>query len=264
MKSRFYSLARDVLIRYYKISVGIMKNIAAFIAILSVFSFFFFSSSLVSATFAQTEQSNCVITQIGNPPKTQNQQLPAGCGGTGVSGTCGSVVDWDNKIVENLIPGVQGLYNNLTTQIKSNCASSTPPPWFENMYWCTYSVVDAYNIAGLKGMTTADDGGVVSMHKFFMQQQNGFVYVEYEKSTNHLAALQKVKPGYAMMLEAQYLVASGEEHVILVKSITIDSHGNGKIVVDQSNSGTPNGTFPIVNGEVITGWIPVAAFGGHS
>jgi len=212
---------------------------------------------------ATTSATGCFILNQGNLPS--GAPLPAGCdSGGSVSGSCGAVVDWDNKIVAKLIPGVQNLYNNLTIQIKSNCASSTPPPWFENMYWCTYSVVDAYNLAGLKGMTTADDGAVISMHKFFKQQQNGYVYVEYEKASNHLAALQQVKPGYAMMLEASYLQESGDEHVMLVKSITIDSHGNGKIIVDQSNSGSPNGTFPIVNGEVQGAWIPIAAFGGHS
>lgn len=38
----------------------------------------FFVSPFVIATFAQVAQSNCVVTQIGNPPK--NQQPPPGCG----------------------------------------------------------------------------------------------------------------------------------------------------------------------------------------
>ena len=184
-----------------------MDNYLKWLVFISVFLVFFIIAPYFIYSYAQeatTSATGCFILNQSDLPS--GTPLPDGCdSGGGVSGSCGSVVDWDNKIVAKLIPGVQGLYNNLPTQIKSNCASTTPPPWFEDMYWCTYSVVDAYNLAGLKGMTTADDGAVISMHKFFMQQQNGYVYVEYEKASNHLAALQQVKPGYAMMLEASYL-----------------------------------------------------------
>jgi len=216
-----------------------------------------------------TASSNCVVTKVGNPKG--EPQLPASCtqdsgtSGGAVSGKCGSVVDWDNKIVAKLKIGVNGYLSDLATPVKSDCASTTPrASWVDGKYWCTYSVADAYNLAGIKGISAGADGLVVTMHTDFKKQKNGFIYVEYGKTNNHLAALQKVHPGYAMMMEATYLVATGSEHVVLVKSITIDSHGNGKIIFDQSNSSSPTSHFDIVKGEIKGNYYPVAAFGGHS
>lgn len=59
-----------------------MKKLFTFTAIFTILASSLFNNfAFIPFADAQTVQSNCVLTAIGNPP--QNQPLPAGCGGDG-------------------------------------------------------------------------------------------------------------------------------------------------------------------------------------
>src|SRR5882672_1882323 len=95
-------------------------------SIISV-SFLCLLLSLLQPPFVNAQLSGCAKIPVGNPIPA-NQQIPSGCSSSGgaVSGSCGSVVDWDNKIAAKLAVGGNGLYSVLTTPFTSTCASSTP------------------------------------------------------------------------------------------------------------------------------------------
>lgn len=203
---------------------------------------------------------------MGNPKN--GPTLPAGCegsGGTGqgVVGPCGAVVDWDKKINDALVSGGGGSlsgsgYDNLSHDIVSSCGKSSPRSSWEGQYWCTYSIVDSYTLAGFKGMSISNLGGVINMRQWW-KSASGYKYAD----GNNQSALNSMGPGYAIFYESVAGVHNGREHVAEVYKKTIDSRGNGSIDTYDSNSSSKTHHYTVSNWQVLNTPYPVRGFGGH-
>lgn len=233
----------------------LIKINTIFLLVVSVFLF-------PHSVFAQTAQSNCVITKIGNPEA--QPVLPPGCQATGpgggATGPCGPVVDWSAKIADSLTVGGGGYlsgdgYDNRTQDFSSDCGATLPRAEWAGQYWCTYLVIDAYNLAGIPGLSNANgDAYVPTMHAHW-RSMPGFFTLDYFGQANK-SVIQQVKPGFAIFF-------GDDDHVGLVKSISYDEHGNGTLETHESNSSEPSHKWPIAEWKVINGF-SILAFGGHN
>ena len=224
-------------------------NIRIKIAAVSTLTLWFFLfTPLLFLAHAQIVESNCVQTVISVPPPGS-----PGCG-TGTTGPCGAVVDFAQQINDNLDPT-----NRLNKEISSNCGKSTPRgTWVDGIYWCAYTVVDSYNLAGIKGLSGA---GVIGIHDQ-MTGNPAFEFLDYR--TDKQGVMQKLKPGYAFFIEGTFGEhRDGQQHTGIIKTVTIDERGNGTIVTLESNGGSKSRTLTVAN------WIvdhrdnrPLVAFGG--
>lgn len=201
----------------------------------------------------------CAVTKVGNAPGAPT--LPAGCEeagtGTGTVGPCGAVVDWGLKINNAL---AQGDGWDKLSQSFTSCGY-TATAMMSGKYWCTFSVLDAYNLAGFKGLSRGKHSYVIAMQKWW-KTAPGYVYVDYAKS-DHKTALPKVKPGFAVFFNSIYDSDEGHEHVALVQDIKVDARGNGYLKTLDSNGGSKTATYPIDNWNVQVNWNKIASFGGH-
>lgn len=217
--------------------------------VLFLISFFI---PFTNAFAQQTVQSKPVQTKVGNPA------------GNPSSGNLSSILDWDEKIVNSLQPGIWGYLNKLATNITNG--SYTTNTWAGadtgSVYWCTYSVIDSYNLAGISGLSKSQHAAVVIMRQFWKSAQAaslGYKYLDYP--SNH-QTLQEVQPGYAMFMESVPDQHTGNEHVAIVKAISINDRGDGTIETYESNSSSKSHTY------IVDGWnipktvYPVRGFGG--
>ena len=189
----------------------------------------------------------------------------SGAPSSGSFSDAAGVLGYAQQITAGLKPNLWDYYNNSTGLNICNggyCATKNSGNSEDDLYWCTYLVIDAYNLAGHKGLSVGSHGAVVEMAKFFnAQKSNGYVYVNYTDSTGK-TALPQVKPGYAFFLESVRDTYTGKEHTGLVQSIDLDSNGNGSIVTFESNSNKTSHTFTISNWQVLNTSYPVTGFGG--
>jgi hypothetical protein len=224
-------------------------------------SLFLFSPAIL-ISYAQTA-SGCAPIKVGNPPA--NEVLPPMCGGgTGATGPCGAVIDWDQKINDALVIGGGGSlsgegYDNLSKDIVSTCGKSSPRSSWAGQYWCTYSIVDSYTLAGFKGLSIGKLGMVVNMRSWW-KTASGYKYVDYASPG---LQLKSVGPGYAMMMESVAGVNTSHEHVNMVKTIKVDARGNGSLTTLDSNSGSKGHTNAISSWQIQNTAYPVRGFGGH-
>lgn len=187
-----------------------------------------------------------------------------GGGGNGAGGTgnTSDVVNWAQQITAGLKTNLWTYYNDsrgIDLCQGAYCVSQRSGSGEDDLYWCTYLVVDAYNLAGHAGMTVDRQGSVQAMAEFF--KGNGFLYVRYDDSTGQ-AALGQVKPGFAFFLESERGVYNEKEHTGLVQTISIDGNGNGSLVTYESNSDQISHTFTIANWQVLNTFYPLTGFGG--
>ena len=159
------------------------------------------------------------------------------------------------KIAASLVIGGGGPlsgdgYDNRTQSFTSPCATASPRLSWAGQYWCTYLVVDAYQLAGIKGLSVGADGGVATMHSHFRSLPGYFAL----DGTPSQASLSKVKPGYAIFFRS-------DSHVGLVKSINVDGNGNGTLVSYESNSSATSHTWPIAGWQVKN--VSINGSGGH-
>lgn len=218
-------------------------------------------------------KSNCVITKVGNPigvaplcPDGDSESQP-------VEGPCGPVLTWAQTISNSLERGQATWYNRMMTSISNGTPADCPSytaykrtgqglsdPFALYWYWCTFIVLDSYNLAGLTGMdlTQAD---VRDMH-IFMANTPGYHFVDYR--TDKKGALSKIRPGYAFFVEKVFLQHQGN-HTGLIHTINIDSHGNGTITTLESNNYNKSNTWNVAEWEVLNpdyGNRPLVGFGG--
>jgi hypothetical protein len=200
--------------------------------------------------FAQQMESNTVSTRVGNPPVS-----------TVTDG--GSILEWDTKIVNQLQPGAAwglSFFNRLTENIGNGTYNTGT--WAGSndgtVYWCTYSIVDSYNLAGITGLSKSAHGAVVNMRRFWQNAGGNYVYVPASATTIH-----HVHPSYAVFMEQVAGVHTGSEHVAMVKEISVDPvNGNGYIITQDSNSSAKTRKFPVYLGVVQNTPYPVRGFGG--
>lgn len=220
-----------------------MKKYSFFILFTLIFFFFSFP------VFAY-ETEAIIKTTVGSPKAFLT-----------TSGILRSAIDWDTQIVQALQPGLWGYINKLVSGI-SNGSYSTGSWNGTNeatVYWCTYSIIDSYNLAGVGGLSKASHAAVVNMRNYWKNAPAGYKYIDYPGSSKELASLQ---PGYAMFMELVPGQYTGNEHVAMIKSVSVDARGNGSIQTQDSNSSVPIHTYPVDNWTIQGTNYPVRGFGG--
>lgn len=221
---------------------------------------------------SQTRSSK-VCVKVGEPTEpmptvcTQSNTKPAG-GGTsqpGDSEGLARILEWDEIIVSGLETGVSGYFNRMmTNHTNDEYSTGTWPGTTEgNLYWCTFSIIDAYRLAGVPGLDRSKGhGAVVTMRKYWKTaeaQELGYKYVDYESDNSLLA---NVQPGYAMFMEAVPGEFNQTEHVNMIKSISINSSGDGQIITNDSNTSRKSKEFQVKDWRVLGTIYPVRGFGG--
>jgi hypothetical protein len=211
-------------------------------------------------------------------PATAQSTVPTETAPTGaVAGPCGSVMEWAVKINKALERGDDGYFNKMTADIRGCDYRAEQRRGYDTptgKYWCTNIVIDAYNLAGIAGLNVDPGPGVVSpslpppghqqvitMADWWMTAP-GYIYIDV-RSGDRPAAMQKVRPGYAIFYESAFGEENGREHVALVSSISVDSEGNGEITTIDSNAESKKFTYRVVKGKVRNTPYPVIGFGGH-
>jgi len=194
-----------------------------------------------------------------------------------VAGPCGSVTDWAMTLNQALQQGDDTYYNKMTAGVNGCGYGATQRAGHDSptgKYWCTNLVIDAYNLAGIAGLTTAPGPGVkdpslpppgqqqvITMAQWWMTAP-GYTYLDV-RTGDRRAAIQKVRPGYAIFYESVFGEENGDEHVALVSSISVDTQGNGQITTVDSNAEVKQFTYRVVHGKVQNPPYPVIGFGGH-
>jgi hypothetical protein len=208
---------------------------------------------LPSTSYAQTITSNPVTTLFGNAPEPVNQ--------IGIQ----EILRWTVPISNALETGsLWNYYNRMQADISNNGYTATKRQGLNDgttptgLYWCTNLVIDSYNLAGKRGLV-ANHQAVVDMRKFW-KTATGYKYVDY--SGNKQQAIQAITPGYAIFFEQNDGVASGAEHVAILKSIEVDNRGNGQIQTYDSNSSVKISQYPIRNWNIENTRYPTRGFGG--
>lgn len=194
-----------------------------------------------------------------------------------VSGNLNNILEAAQSINDALEPGTayEGTwYNRMITEITNNGYTATirrgETDAYENseqlteagIYWCTFTVIDSYSLAGYKGMTPENHLAVMNMIPYFKQNH---IYLDYDRK-NHKEILLQVKPGYAFFIMAHSDDGehTGQEHTGMVKDIRIDANGNGYIETLESNSTAKSHKFIIENWELLPEGMayPMRGFGG--
>lgn len=200
--------------------------------------------------FALETESNTVTTKVGEPPISSEG-----------SATLLSIFEWDTKIVNALLPGLWNYINRLVTAFTNGSYSTGT--WAGanegSVYWCTYSIVDSYNLAGVSGLSKSNHAAVVNMRNFWKKAPSPYIYIDYPGSSTDLPL---VKQGYAIFLEKVPGQYTGSEHVAMIKTVSVDARGNGYIETQDSNSSTALHKYPVDEWKIQGTHYPVRGFGG--
>lgn len=211
---------------------------------------------------ADSAQSNTVITQFGNAPQDQ-KPVSKEKGTLPSSPTLTSIQNWDQRIVDSLTTGTWGYFNSLGIPItNTNYSTGTWSGYNDGIYWCTYSIVDSYNLAGITGLSKSSHGAVVNMRQFWQGPQGaglGYKYLDYPGNNNFLSSAQ---PGYVIFMESVAAVHTGSEHVNMIKVLSADSRGNGFIDTNDSNSSKKSNHYPVVEWSIKNTPYAVRGLGG--
>jgi hypothetical protein len=198
-------------------------------------------------THAQVS-SNTTTTRVGNP----TTQSPTGNA---------NIMTWVNQIASNLETGYDGAHNRMLADISNGSYSALKRTGenVEQVYWCTYIVIDSYNLAGISGLSLSQ-ASVAEMVKFW-KRTSGYKYLDYDNASDKSSILRQVKAGDAFFQESVAEQWTGSEHVSIVESISIDGNGNGSIKTIDSNARSIYYTFPIDNWTVQNLFYPLRGFG---
>lgn len=175
-----------------------------------------------------------------------------------------SILVWNQKIVDSLNTGLWGYFNTLLSALSNNGYSTGT--WAGTnegtVYWCSYSIIDAYNLAGISGLSKGAHAAVINMRQFWQSPQassTGYKYLDYPSNS---ALLNNVQSGYVIFMESVPGTHTGLEHVALIKTISLDTHGNGTITTNDSNSTQKSLQYPVVGWSVKNTPYTVTGFGG--
>jgi|GEM_PF-5594890 len=160
-----------------------------------------------------------------------------------------SVVGWADKLsgflelgtTEN--PGGISLgrvYNKMVADIKNGDYSATKRAAEiaggagpRGIYWCTNIVIDAFNLAGRKGLDIGKHQAVVNMVNFW-KSTTDYLFLDYTNGSRK-DILSQVQPGYAFFLQTSPGQYGPLDHVAIVKGITINTQGDGVLETYDSN-----------------------------
>lgn len=173
-----------------------------------------------------------------------------------------TILAWDQRIVDSLSVGLEGRFNALLTAISNNNYSTGT--WAGanegSVYWCTYSIIDAYNLAGVPGLSKGAHAAVIVMRRFWSQSsEQGYKFLDYQ---NDNTLLKVVQPGYAIFMELVPGFYTGREHVALIKTISLDARGNGTIETNDSNSGQQSNLYRVIGWNITNTPYTVTGLGG--
>lgn len=196
--------------------------------------------------------------KVGNPT-TPNPCLSMGVGG----GALGDILNWAEQITSRLTRGSWGYLNQIAQAVTNGTYSTKtcPPDCISNVYWCTYLIIDTYNLAGHQGLARNAHAAVVNMRRWWYTEgvKQGYKYIDYPAN---IQSLTEVKPGYAMMMERVAGTHTGSEHVNMVRSLDLDARGNGTLTTYDSNSSVISHTHPVREYQILNTPYPVRGFGG--
>lgn len=179
-----------------------------------------------------------------------------------VTGECGTVISKAQPLNDGLqIGSANGRWSNQTKTFNSCGYQSETWAGTDDAtkYWCTYLIADSYNLAGLKGLSIAEHAAVVNMRSWW-KTASGYKYVE---NNDDQATMDKIGPGFAILMELEEGVFTGKEHVNLIKTKNVDSRGNGTITTLDSNSTTKTHTYTVTGWKVTGSTYPIRGYGGH-
>lgn len=200
-------------------------------------SFVVFFLLVIPALAAYKSESNTVTTKVGNPPISSESET--------------DVLEWTGKLSNTLELGtnngiVVGYNRRITPLTNGNYAATIREGRsVATIYWCTNLVIDAFNLAGIKGLEVAKHQAVVEMTRFW-KKDPGYTYLDYTNG-DKASILQQVKPGYAILFQVVPGQFGDVDHAAMVKSLTVDSRGNGNIETYDSNTDAKVTKYPIVN-----------------
>ena len=237
--------------------------------IISLLALVIIISSSTIAFADEFYESNHCVTSYGNPSTTP--PLPLGCNnsggntsGGGINGGVGStsIVSWAQQITSVLGVGVDGYHNVMNSDISNGTYTVQKRPGTEaDRYWCTYLVIDSYNLTGIAGLSY-NYAAVIDMIDFW-QSTGGYSYLNYYID-NHQVVLLGVKPGYAFFLQGTPGQHTGNEHVEIVRDLSIDVNGNGVVNTYSSNTTLTEHAWQVSGWEIIPLWnVTPVGFGGH-
>ncbi len=188
--------------------------------------------------------------------------VPKGSGG--VSGTCGTVIQWAQKIAANLPQEPKVMRDKLSPAVASSCGNTGT---YSTGYISTFFVIDSYNLAGYPQLsknnpTHVSGSGMLGWWK----TASPYTFLDYAAvSGSHQSIMSQNLVGKTMFLN----LPSGRVHVGIVNSVHVDVNGNGIIAILQSGSQYWLDRFEIMNWNVMntplhqTSISGVAGFGGH-
>ncbi|MCL4418989.1 hypothetical protein M1146_02680 [Patescibacteria group bacterium] len=171
--------------------------------------------------------------------------------------TTSGILGWAGQITNNLQIGSDGGLNRMTTSITNNSYTAIYAPSTSSLdkYWCTYLVIDSYNLAGYRGLSLGSGDGAVYYMISHWKQLPGYTFLDYYNQP-HENILKLVRPGYAIFFlndPSATGPSSDGDHAAIVKSISIDLQGNGVIETYDSNLPSAWGTvvrYPVVDWEI--------------
>ncbi len=220
---------------------------------------YFFPLLLMSVLFypfpLYAQESNETSTRVGNPAERPNT----------ISIDSNQALEWNKRINAELQTGVWGYYNRMVSNITNGSHTAVIRQGHEvstssnGLYWCTNSIIDAYNLSGRSGLNF-DHQAVVSMRSYW-KKASGYHYVEYD-TADRKQALQQIKPGYAIFFEKVSGTHTGSEHVAMVSGISLNSNGDGYIDTIDSNSSRHGHRYTVVNWNIQGVPYPARGFGG--
>lgn len=207
---------------------------------------------------------------VYSPPTTSPSPQPtSGPPPTIPAGKLGDIITKTIAISEKLEgediiwPGFW-YYNRLTNPPSNGTYTAfySPATSTANLYWCTYLVINAYNLAGITGLTKAHLA-TKNMQQFFMTTA-GYSYIPYSvKFINYFAnpptyqvtsagerqqALNTVKPGCAVFFQYTPGVhVVNKNHTAVLKTVDLNT---GYIETYDANSTRKISRYPIRNGNI--------------
>jgi hypothetical protein len=132
-----------------------------------------------------------------------------------------------SSIFDSLVQTADDIVTKLVKQGRYFSLKSDEPSVY---YWCTYLIIDAYNKVGITGLTRSSHAAVLNMKAYFKDSNaNGGKLQLLSPQTD----VTKLKIGDTIFFEGS---GADSQHVSLIKSISLDEHGNGVIHTDDSNN----------------------------
>lgn len=171
----------------------------------------------------------------------------------------GDALEWAGQITSELEIGTGGSYNRMIADISNGSYNATRRTGQTELgigengiYWCTYLVIDSYNLADHHEISITDDGWVYYMIQHWKQLPR-YVFLDYYNGA-HENILRQVRPGYAIFFLNDPNATeprSDGDHAAIVKSISFNPQGDGVLETYDSNlsSGVVT-TYPIVGWDI--------------